>query len=331
MTTSLDTGPRPATPDADEPTGSASVVICTHTWRRLDQVKACVDSILGGTVAPQELIVVVDNNPDLREHLAGALPDGVMLMDSDGRGASEARNTGLAKTSGDVVAFIDDDATADPAWLAELLRGFQALPSAIALGGRILPNYEARDGWLPDELLWLVGCTYAGHPTESRPIGRPIGCNMAFRREALQRAGGFNKDFGPGSASAQIHFNEEIILGKALQAIHGPDAVWYWPGAVVHHLVPADRVSWAYLVSRCIAEGRSKADVRRLHGNASLGYDAGYVVRTLLPAIGLYGARAVRGPDADAARKAALAGSGLLITAAAYGERSAMGLVKRAR
>jgi hypothetical protein len=48
VTTSLDTGPRPATPDADEPTGSASVVICTHTWRRLDQVKACVDSILGG-------------------------------------------------------------------------------------------------------------------------------------------------------------------------------------------------------------------------------------------------------------------------------------------
>jgi glycosyltransferase involved in cell wall biosynthesis len=301
---------------------SVSVVICTHAWRRLGQVLDCVASIQANSVLPRELVVVVDANPELREHLAGVLPDTVVLLDSDGNGVSEARNTGLAKVSADVVAFIDDDATADRDWLAELLRAFSTLPKAVGVGGRIVPAFEARGGWLPDELLWTVGCTYAGHPEQAQPIGRPIGCNMAFRREALQRAGAFSKDFGPSGSALKSHSNEEIVTALAVRRDHGEEAIWYWPAAVVHHFVPASRLSYRYLVERCLAEGRSKADVQRLHGAASMDYDRGYVVRTLLPAIGRYATRAVGARDAGAANKAFLASAGLLLTAAAYGARS---------
>jgi glycosyltransferase involved in cell wall biosynthesis len=312
----------PARQDGPDPAPTVSVVVCTHAWRRAGQVLDCVASIQANSVPPRELVVVVDANPALRDHLAGVLPEGVILLDSDGHGVSEARNTGLAKVGADLVAFIDDDATAEPDWLAELLRGFSSLPRAVGIGGRIVPAFQAREGWLPDELLWTVGCTYAGHPERAQPIGRPIGCNMAFRTEALRAAGAFSKDFGPSGPALKSHSNEEIVTALAVRREHGEEAIWYWPTAVVRHFVPASRLRLRYLVERCLAEGRSKADVQRLHGAASMDYDRGYVRDTLLPAIGRYTARAVGRLDADAATKAFLASSGLLLTAAAYGTRS---------
>jgi GT2 family glycosyltransferase len=226
--------------------------------------------------------------------------------------------------SSDLVAFIDDDASADHEWLAEVVRGFAAVPRAAGLGGRIVPSYERKGDWLPDELLWTVGCTYAGHPTGPQPIGRPIGANMAFRREALDRVGGFSKDFGPAGPALKSNSNEEIVLALAIREAYGDDCIWYWPSAVVAHHVPASRLRWSYLVERCLAEGRSKADVRRLHGTTSMDYDRGYVFQTLLPAIGRYFATAAVRRDTGAATKGLLAGSGLLLTAAAYGARSIM-------
>jgi len=305
-----------------EAPSSISVVVCTHAWRRVRQVVECVASVQANSVQPTELVVVVDANPELRAHLARELPETVTLVDSDGFGVSEARNTGLARVGAELVAFIDDDATADPGWLAELRRAFAQLPAAAGIGGRILPAWEVAGGWLPEELLWVVGCTYAGHPAAPQPIGRPIGCNMAFRRRALQRAGGFSRDFGPSGTALKSHSNEEIVTALAMRGHYGEDAIWYWPAAVVRHFVPASRLRWSYLVERCLAEGRSKADVRRLHGSASMDYDRGYVLRTLLPALRRYTVRAVAARDAAAASKALVAGSGLLLTATGYGVRS---------
>jgi glycosyltransferase involved in cell wall biosynthesis len=300
---------------------SISVVVCTHTWRRASLVVDCVASVLANSVQPAELVVVVDGNPDLRVHLDGELPAAVTLLDSDGTGVSEARNSGLARVGADLVAFIDDDATAQPDWLAELLAAFVALPAAAAVGGRIVPAWEASGAWLPDELLWVVGCTYAGHPQGPQPIGRPIGCNMAFRSDALRQAGGFPREFGPSGQALKSHSNEEIVTALAVRQRFGDDAIWYWPTAVVRHFVPASRLRWPYLVERCLAEGRSKADVRRLHGAASMRYDRGYLVHTLLPAIRHYAARAVAG-DPAAASSVLVASSGLLLTVAGYGTRS---------
>jgi len=333
MTGPVRAGGPPTTPGASLTSGqqpSISVVVCTHAWRRARQVVDCVASVLANSVPPAELVVVVDGDPQLRGHLAGQLPAAVTLLDSDGAGVSEARNSGLARVGGDLVAFIDDDATAQPDWLAELLAAFAALPAAAGVGGRIVPVWEAPGGWLPDELLWVVGCTYAGHPQGPQPIGRPIGCNMAFRSDARRRAGGFPHEFGPRGPALKSHSNEEIVTALAVRRLCGDDAIWYWPAAVVRHFVPASRLRWRYLVERCLAEGRSKADVRRLHGAASMRYDRGYLVHTLLPAIRRYAARGVAG-DPTAASSVLVAGSGLLLTAAGYGTQSLGRLAGRRR
>jgi glycosyltransferase involved in cell wall biosynthesis len=313
----------PAAADDQTPATAptVSVVVCTHTDRRLDLLIECLQSLSADSPVPIETFVVVDSNPALLAHLQQLPLPGVTLLASRGRGVSEARNTGIEAASSDIVAFIDDDATADPSWLRELCRPFDD-PAVVAAGGRILPRWEQPNRHLPDELLWVVGCTYAGHPVQAQPISRPIGCNMAIRRSALLATGGFAKEFGPSGPTPKSHSNEEIALAVQLRANYGQESIWYSPDAVVNHFVPASRSTWRYLWHRCIAEGKSKADVRRLHGAAAMSYDSSYARETLLPAIWRYATRGLVRRGGTARAKAAAGAGGLLVTAAAYGART---------
>jgi len=298
-----------------------SVVVCTHTDRRLGLLIECVRSLADNTVAPYEVIVVVDSNPALLERLRDLLPPEVILLPSDGRGAAQARNTGIEAAKGDLVAFIDDDAVAEPTWLAALTTAF-ADPGVVAAGGRILPRWERPNRHLPDELLWVVGSTYAGHPVGPQPVSRPIACNMAARRDALLAVGGFPKDFGPRDTAVKNHSNEEIALAVGLRARFGRDCIWYAPQAIVHHFVPAARGTWGYLWQRCVAEGVSKADVRLTYGGDAMDFDRSYARRTLLPAIARYAVRGITRWDRPAGARAVAGAGGLLVTATAYAART---------
>jgi glycosyltransferase involved in cell wall biosynthesis len=304
-----------------DPAPDISVVVCTHTDRRLALLRECVASLAAGSRRPVDVIVVVDSNPGLRKRLAGQFDGDVTVVPSDGSGVSMARNTGILAARGDVVAFIDDDAVADREWLREIGRPF-ADEAVVAVGGRIVPRWEEPNHSLPDELLWVVGCTYAGHPMTAQPVSRPIACNMAARREALIAVGGFSPEFGPSGPTPKSHSNEEIALAVELRRRYGPACIWYTPAALVHHFVPADRGTWGYLWHRCVAEGVSKADVRLRYGPASMGFDRSYARRTLVPAIGRYAMRALAERDGAAGAKALAGAGGLLVTATAYGARS---------
>jgi glycosyltransferase involved in cell wall biosynthesis len=306
---------------------TVSVVVCTHTDRRLGLLLECVESLRAND--PHEIVVVVDSNPPLLSKLRGILPGDVELILSSGRGVSAARNAGVAAASGDLVAFIDDDATAEPDWLDELQRPF-ADPDIVAAGGRILPRWEGAAPVLPPELFWVVGCTYRGHPTAAQPITRPIACNMAARREALLDSGGFPIEFGPSGPKPKNHSNEEIALAVRMRRRYGRDSIWYTPAAVVRHFVPAARTTWTYLWQRCVAEGISKADVRLRYGPAAMGYDRSYARRTLVPAIARYAAIGVRHRDRLAGARALASAGGLLVTAAAFGGRLAAAGGRRA-
>jgi glycosyltransferase involved in cell wall biosynthesis len=305
----------------DAALSTTSVVVCTHTDRRIGLLVECVRSLLAADPAPHEVIVVVDSNPPLLARLRDLLPAEVVLLLSDGRGVSPARNTGIDAAKGDLIAFIDDDAVAEPTWLAAIARPF-ADPAVVAAGGRILPRWERPNRHLPEELLWVVGSTYAGHPVTAQPISRPIACNMAARREALLAVGGFPREFGPSGPTPKSHSNEEIALAVQLRTAYGSESIWYAPDAVVHHFVPAARGTWGYLWHRCVAEGISKADVRLRYGGGAMDFDRSYARRTLLPAIWRYARRGIAHADRAAGARALAGAGGLLVTAAAYGSRT---------
>jgi GT2 family glycosyltransferase len=283
---------------------TAAVVVCVATHEREEMLRACVDSLLAGTRRPDELIVVVDQNPALHATLAATLPDAVQVLQTPRQGNSEGRNVGIRAASSDVVAFVDDDAAVEPEWLGRLMGAFDADPGVVGAGGSVVPRFLDGRSWLPDELLWVVGCTYAGHRTDPGPIRNPIGCNMAFRRDALLAVGTFATEYGKQGDKLVICDETELCL--RLEGAYGPGRITFVPDARVLHNVPPSRITWKGLYRRCLAEGLSKGRLRRRYADRALASETGYVRRLLVrsvPALAVGGlvrrdVRAVQGAGA---------------------------------
>jgi glycosyltransferase involved in cell wall biosynthesis len=272
-------------------TSSVAVVVCTASAERETLLRDCVQSLIAGTRVPDEILVVVDQDPALLTQLARWMPPPARLLstrragnaEAANVGIPEARNVGLRAATSDVVAFIDDDATAEPGWLASLAEPFEASDWLVGAGGAVVPVWASDRRWLPDELLWLIGCTYGGHREDPGPIRNPIGCNMAFRRQELLAVGGFAPDFGKRGAALVTCDETEVAL--RLERAHGQGRISYVPTARVHHFIPAARLGWRQLVRRCVSEGLSKGRLHRLYRGAALNAERRYVRRALLQAV----------------------------------------------
>jgi len=259
---------------------SFSVVICAYTDQRWPQLVAAVDSVRNQTLAPDQLIVVIDHNEALEARARHEMPDATVVANRGPRGLSGGRNTGIEVATGEVVAFLDDDAAAERDWLEHLAEAF-ASPDVAGAGGLAVPNWATRrPRWFPEEFYWVVGCSYRGMPTSRERVRNPIGCNMAFRREVFAVIGGFRSDFG--IVGRRPVGAEETELSIRL-ANGMPEArIVYVPGAAVRHFVPADRATWRYFATRCYREGIGKARLRRLAGaGGALSTEMKYVGRTL--------------------------------------------------
>lgn len=259
-----------------------SVVICAYTEKRWQDLLEAVDSVKQQTLSPKEIIVVIDHNPSLAR-LGQKELDGVMVVENGKpRGLCGARNCGIEVATGDIVAFLDDDALADPNWLETLVSHYRD-PTVIGAGGKIEPLYLAgRPTWFPEEFDWVVGCTYRGLPETVATVRNLIGCNMSFRRDALELMGGFQVAVGRiGKHSIGREDDETELCIRSSRKIEG-SILLYDPGARVRHRVPPERASWLYLIQRCYSEGLSKAKLARLVGpSAGLASEWAYTLKTL--------------------------------------------------
>ncbi|WP_067173322.1 glycosyltransferase family 2 protein [Microtetraspora niveoalba] len=262
-----------------------SVVICVYTEDRWDDIAAAVESVRGQRRPPYELILVVDHNPDLHLRLKREHPDAVVVENAHERGLSGGKNTGVEIARGDVVAFLDDDAVAEPGWLAAFETGF-ADPAVAGVGGLTRPLWAAgrRPRWFPEEFDWTVGCTYRGMPVERAPIRNVMGGNAAFRREVVGGVGGFSTGIGrnvQGRRSRPLGCEETEFCIRLTQRRPGA-VLLFEPDAAIGHKVSAERSRFAYFRARCYAEGLSKAIVTRSVGAGDgLSSERGYTFRTL--------------------------------------------------
>jgi GT2 family glycosyltransferase len=259
---------------------------------------------------------VIDHNDALCARAGLAFPATTVLPNELEAGLSGARNTGLRKATGDLVAFLDDDAWPEVDWLEALARVF-ADPTVVGAGGVALPAWSggARPRWLPEEMYWVVGCSYTGLPAEVAEIRNPIGANMAFRRDALVRVDGFVHGIGR-IGTVPLGCEETELAIRVRRETGG--RVLHVPAARVHHQVTRTRVTWRYFVSRCWSEGLSKALVARHAGSeAALASERSYAVRVLPRGVARGVRAAVAGDRAGLARAAAIA-VGLAVTTAGY-------------
>ena len=286
---SLPVSPATAGPDDEQRPGQAqppslSVVVCAYTLDRWDDLNKAIDSLHAQSHRPMEIIVVIDHCVDLAARARRELRGVRVIENDERRGLSGARNTGVRAAGGDIVAFLDDDAAAEPNWARELLTPY-ANTATLGVGGRVEPVWErGRPSWFPREFDWVVGCSYRGMPQRARTIRNFIGANMSFRRAVLDQLGGFRHDLG--RVGTRPLGGEETEL--CIRAAHSQPGgrMLYAPDAVVRHRVPGARGTWSYFKARCYAEGLSKAAVREYSGaDAALASERGYLGCTIPAAL----------------------------------------------
>jgi glycosyltransferase involved in cell wall biosynthesis len=260
-------------------TPTVSVVLCAYTGARRDELLEAIRSLRRQTLAPNEVIVVIDHNTELLGWVRANAPDVHAIANRKERGLSGARNTGVRAARGDVVAFLDDDATANPNWIERLCSAYRD-PAILGVGGGVLPVWERRPAWFPDEFAWVVGCSYRGLPTDPTPVRNLIGCNMSFRRQVFEQLGDFTTRLGRVAGRPLGCEETELCIRIGRQA--PSRTILYDPATSVHHRVPRDRTTWRYFLSRCYSEGISKAELSRMAGSQqSLDSERSYAMRIL--------------------------------------------------
>lgn len=235
-----------------------SVVICAYTEKRWDDIREAVQS-LRDQVLNAEIVLVVDHNEALLERAQKQFDDIKVVPNHYERGLSGGRNTGVESSSGALIGFLDDDAVAAPDWVSRLAQVCQE-PDILGASARVEPIWlGARPRWLPDEFLWVVGCSYRGLAAEKSEVRNAFGGAMLLTREALEGAGGFNTMLGR-KGSFPLSCEETEFCVRARRVFENGKFILE-PKAVIYHKIPAERLTWTYFRLRCFAEGISKAIV----------------------------------------------------------------------
>ena len=293
-----------------------SVLICAYTDERLELLAAGIEALRNQTVAPHEIVLVIDHAPELETTCRERWPEVKVVPNREQQGLSGARNSGVAECGGEIVAFLDDDATPAPDWIERLTAAY-ADPKVLGAGGTVRPNWETRrPDWFPPEFDWVIGCTHSGMPRQRQPVRNLVGANMSFRRRVLLDAGGFRHELGRiGKIPAGC---EETDLSIRVTQQNPGGEIVYDPEAAVDHFVPAERARFEYFTSRCRAEGRSKAILAGLVGSDDgLAAERTYTRRTL-PLGFLRGVGDAFRGDIDGLARAAMLVVGLTDTTRGY-------------
>jgi GT2 family glycosyltransferase len=164
-----------------------SVVVCVYDGE--ETLDDCLTGLERLAYPDVELLVVDDGSTDRSAEIAAR--HACRLVRTENRGLSCARNTGLAEATGEIVAYIDADARPDPHWLHYLVETLRD-GAFVGAGGPNLPcpgdgEFAACVGRSPGGPTHVL---LSDHEAEHIP-----GCNMAFRKGALEAIGGFDPQF----------------------------------------------------------------------------------------------------------------------------------------
>ena len=270
------TRPADALPPVD-PGIDATVIICTRN-RSASLANVCESvkqvELPGGT---WELVIVdngsTDDTLEVARAFAARNPRLARVIEAPKPGLSAARNAGVRAARGGIIAFLDDDAFPETAWLmavTDALRG----PGVLAAGGPVEPLFRGTlPDWLHAAFLPYLTVWDLGQETRSLTYNEyPRGANMAFRREVFERFGLFSTHLGRKGRS--LLSCEELEL--CLRIERGGGEILYVPAARVRHVTVAARLTRSWLKARFGSQGRSEAIVNWMHG-ASRGLWKGFV------------------------------------------------------
>jgi GT2 family glycosyltransferase len=205
-----------------------SVVVCTHNGN--GTLKHCMEGLSRLRYPDFEVIFVDDGSTDPSAVLR-ARDYGFTLIQTENRGLSSARNTGWQQATGEIVAYLDDDAWPDPDWLSYLAAAFEDGGYA-GVGGPNIP--PPSDGPIAQCVANAPGGPIHVLLSDTEAEHIP-GCNMAFRRDVLAEVGGFDPQF-------RVAGDDVDICWRVQEAGH---RIGFSPAAMVwHHRRNSVRAYW---------------------------------------------------------------------------------------
>ncbi len=219
-----------------------SVVVCTYNGART--IRDCLEGLCCLAYPDYEVIVVDDGSTD--DVGAVAREFDVRLIQTPNRGLATARNTGLKAATGEIVAYIDDDAHPDPHWLTYLAATFLSTSHAGVGGPNIAPP---GDGPIAECVARAPGGPVHVLITDREAEHIP-GCNAAFRKSCLEAIGGFDPQFRTAGDDVDVCWRLQE-RGWTL-GFHPAAMVW-------HHRRNSVRTYWR----QQIGYGRAEAMLER--------------------------------------------------------------------
>lgn len=229
-----------------------AIVICTNN--RYDLLGKAVESALIQGESACE-IVVVDNSPNRGDSEAFArryahVPK-IHFAFENVQNLSHARNVGVSVARTDVVAFMDDDAVAEPYWAKALLDAFVVGGANVGcVGGPVRPIWASEQPtWLTPNLAGYLSILDFGDKKKELSPGEWLaGCNISFRRQSLIDIGGFRTDVGRIGNELCLLSNEEAAAWQQLKRMG--KRVLYEPNAIVFHHINENRANAQWLSRR---------------------------------------------------------------------------------
>lgn len=255
-----------------------TVAICTYN--RFDYLPRALESLERQTVPQSEFeVLIVDNSDDMeaanRFWESYVLRDGWRLVRSSPPGLSRARNTAVEEARAETILYLDDDAVASAGLVEEYAKYFAAHPDVGVAGGPIAPIWpDVAPDWVPDDFVGCLSVLDYGDTDKYLEGGQYLyGANIAFRKAALEAAGGFDTNIGRIGAASLLS-NEEVVVQEHVHRAGFKRA--YVANAAVRHQVPQGRLRRNWFRSRMAWQAVSEV----LSGEAG-GYHRDYSAQML--------------------------------------------------
>ena len=219
-----------------------TVVVCTRN--RVESLELCLSSLLN-LEYPNVEIIIIDNAPAdySTKNFVKNFSSEIIYISEPIQGLSWARNRAIKESSGEIIAFTDDDVVVDKLWLNEITNVFLKEPDTMAVTGLVVP-YELET--YSQQLFEIYGGfgrgferkTYQWAPFNKEKASKYFGgtgkcgtgANMAFRKKIFNEIGFFNPALGVGTPT-----NGGEDLEFFFRVIKAGFPLVYEPNAVVRH------------------------------------------------------------------------------------------------
>ena len=262
---------------------SIALVICTYNNAEL--LDRALDAISKQRVSTQinwSVLVVnnncTDNTPEVVEKYSRSGKLRLTMISEQQQGLNPARVCGVRNTSGEWIAFIDDDCLLEDEWTEQAARFALDHPHCGAFGGQVILDWEIQPPLYALNRRWAFADTNHGENIHRRKW--LAGAGMVVRRTALEQSGWLDKQFLGDRTGSILVSGGDMEMGMRIAAAQ---EIWYNPLCKLHHVIPARRLTRRYMRNITFALGASQHNVTAITWQGSyprwLFYSALYSIR----------------------------------------------------